>query len=571
MSLSQRPGHPGTTVLVAAVLLCAMVPAMAQQEFTIAVVGDGPSDRLSEQHQLYVDELLVLASSEFDVEIRRFWGAWTRESIDAATDDAYADPEVDLVLVLGIVANQLAAMRREFPKPAFLPIILDTGLLAGDEGETTSGIRNLNFLTAYADFANDLDVLARIATYQTLVLFIDAAVSAAIPELREAALAISAEKGIELIEITHDGVDHELMERVPAGADAVIVAGLPRVPIPDFERLVDAINAARLPSYSFIGVAEVERGLLATNSEPRDVDRQARLNALNMQAVMLGERAEDQPTSVQEREKLTINIATARSNLLPGLDLTAGHTQRKASQAVAAGLFAERSTDASVDVSQLIYSDAAVANLAIQKELQRTRLASFEEFQLDVVLAATTSYYTVLNARSQLVVRENNLKLTRANLELAEDRVQLGTSTPADVYRWQAEAARAQIGVMNARAALNQAWDTLNRILHRPQGTRIALREASFEEPFLMSREDIDQLVASPADYAAFALGWNRDVQADGHHDHLRPVVRYVPDPAGRAGALFAAFPRVVPGAASIRADARTSTRLRYGLTPRTM
>ena len=571
MSLSQRPGHPGTTVLVAAVLLCAMVPAMAQQEFTIAVVGDGPSDRLSEQHQLYVDELLVLASSEFDVEIRRFWGAWTRESIDAATDDAYADPEVDLVLVLGIVANQLAAMRREFPKPAFLPIILDTGLLAGDEGETTSGIRNLNFLTAYADFANDLDVLARIATYQTLVLFIDAAVSAAIPELREAALAISAEKGIELIEITHDGVDHELMERVPAGADAVIVAGLPRVPIPDFERLVDAINAARLPSYSFIGVAEVERGLLATNSEPRDVDRQARLNALNMQAVMLGERAEDQPTSVQEREKLTINIATARSNLLPGLDLTAGHTQRKASQAVAAGLFAERSTDASVDVSQLIYSDAAVANLAIQKELQRTRLASFEEFQLDVVLAATTSYYTVLNARSQLVVRENNLKLTRANLELAEDRVQLGTSTPADVYRWQAEAARAQIGVMNARAALNQAWDTLNRILHRPQGTRIALREASFEEPFLMSREDIDQLVASPADYAAFALGWNRDVQADGHHDHLRPGVRDVPDPAGRAGALFAAFPRVVPGAASIRADARTSTRLRYGLTPRTM
>ncbi|MBT8094772.1 MAG: TolC family protein, partial [Gammaproteobacteria bacterium] len=535
--------------------------------FTVAVVGDGPSDRLSEQHQLYVDELLVLTSSEFDVQIRRFSGAWTRESIDAAIDDAYADSEVDLVLVIGIVANQLAAIRREFPKPTFLPIILDTGLLAGDVGETTSGIRNLNFLAAYADFAHDLDVLARLAPYQKLVLFLDEALSSAIPELRDAALAIGAEKGIELIEVTHDGVDHELVERVPVGTDAVIVAGLPRMPIPDFERLVDAINAARLPSYSFIGVTEVEFGLLATNNEPRDMDRQARLNALNMQAVMLGERAEDQPTGVQGREKLTINmatarkiglspsfdvmgdavllnqeveaagpryglveiarlalqqnqdlqaeaygveaglreIATARSNLLPSLDLSAAHTRRRESPSVAAGLFAQRSTDASLDLTQLIYSDAAAANLAIQKELQRTRLASLEEFQLDVVLAATTSYYSVLNARSQLAVQDNNLNITRANLELAEDRVRLGTSTPADVYRWQAEAARAQIRVMNARAALNQAWETLNRILHRPQGTRMALREASFGEAFVISREDIEHLVASPADYAVFS------------------------------------------------------------------
>lgn len=554
-------------MLVAAIVLFAMAPAMGQQEYTVAVVGDGPSDRLANLQQRYVDELLVLTSGEFDVRIRRFDGAWTQESIVAAIDDAYADPGVDLVLVIGFVANQLAATRREFPKPTFLPIILDVGLLDGDVGETTSGIRNLSFLTAYADFDHDLDVLARITPYRKLVLFLDEAVLSAIPELREAAFAISNEKGVELVEVAHDGVDHELMERVPADTDAVVVAGLPRMPVADFERLVDAINAAGLPSYSFIGVIEVERGLLATNSEPRDLDRLARFNALNMQAVMLGERAEDQPTGVQEREKLTINmatarkiglspsfdvmgdavllnqevevagrqyglveiarlalqqnqdlqaeafgveaglreIATARSSLLPQLDVAAGYTQRKESPSVAAGLFAERSTDASINLSQLIYSDAAVANLTIQKALQRTRLASFEEFKLDVVLAATTSYYTVLNARSQLAVQDNNLKITRANLELAEDRVRLGTSTPADVYRWQAEVARAQIRVMNARAALNQARDTLNRILHRPQGTRMALREASFDEPFVMSQEDFDGLVASPADYAVFS------------------------------------------------------------------
>lgn len=567
MPLFQAVCRHFVRILVAASLVFAALPVLAQQTYTVAVVGDGRSDRLARQQQQYVDELLALTSSEFDIQIRNFSGEWTRESIMAATDAAYADGDVDLVLVIGIAANQLAATRRNFPKPTFLPIILDTGLLDRDVGETTSNIPNLNFLTAYADFNQDLEVLARITPYQTLALFLDEVLSSAIPELREAALATAADKGIELIEIVHDGVDHELMERVPANTDAVIVAGLPRMPVADFEQLVDAINTARVPSYSFLGVAEVERGLLATNNEPRDVNRHARLNALNMQAVMLGERAEDQPTGGENREKLTINmatarkiglspsfdvmseavllnqeaevtgrqyglveiarlalqenqdlraeafgveaglrdIATARSSLLPSVDLSAGYTQRKASPSVTAGLFAERSSDALINLSQLIYSDAAVANLTIQKELQRTRLAGLQEFRLDVVLAATSSYYTVLNARSQLAVQDNNLNISRANLELAEDRVRLGTSTPADVYRWQAEVARAQILVMNARAALNQSWDTLNRILHRPQDTRLALREASFEEPFVMTRAEFDSLVASPADFAVFS------------------------------------------------------------------
>ncbi len=157
-----------------------------------------------------------------------------------------------------------------------------------------------------------------------------------------------------------------------------------------------------------------------------------------------------------------------------------------------------------MNVSQLLYSDAARANLVIQREIQQSRMSSLREFQLDVVLSATTTYYSVLNARSQVRVEENNLNITRANLELAEDRVRLGRSTAAHVYRWQAEVARAQIRVLNARAALNQAWETLNRVLHRPLGTRLALREAGFDEPFVMTRDEFDELVASPADYAVF-------------------------------------------------------------------
>jgi outer membrane protein TolC/diadenosine tetraphosphatase ApaH/serine/threonine PP2A family protein phosphatase len=548
-------------------LLLVSVTALAQQQFVVGVVLDGTGDRFSPQHEQYVDELRVLTAGEFDIEIKRFSGEWTGESIAAAIDRAYDDDDVDLVLVTGFVANQLAATRPAFSKPTFLPLIIDTALLPDNEGVGQSGIPNLNYLSAYADFADDLDTLRRIVQYRELVLFVDAALSSAIPALRERAYAASEERGVELIEVTHDGVDHDLMKRVPAETDAVFIAGLPRMPPADFDKLIAEINAAGLPSYSFAGVADVELGLLVTNSEPSDVERQARLNALNMQAVMLGERAEDQPTTSQLKEQLTINMATARyiglspdfdvlgdavllnqdaevygqqyglvdiaqlaleqnqdlqaesfgvragfeeisrarANLLPQLGASAAYTLRKDSPSVAAGLFAERSQDAALSVDQLLYSDAASANLTIQKALQETRAASLKQFELDVVQAATVAYYSVLNARSQLAVQDNNRRITRTNLELAEDRVRLGISTRSDVYRWQAEEARAQIRVVNARAALNQEWETLSRILHLPQGQRIALREASFDEPSVISRTEFDRMIRNSVDYQRFS------------------------------------------------------------------
>ena len=69
----------------------------------------------------------------------------------------------------------------------------------------------------------------------------------------------------------------------------------------------------------------------------------------------------------------------------------------------------------------------------------------------------------------------------------------------------EAEEARAQILVLNARSSLGQSWNRLNRLLHRPQFERIALQKASFDEPFVIPRSEFEKLVSSPADYARFS------------------------------------------------------------------
>jgi outer membrane protein TolC len=83
--------------------------------------------------------------------------------------------------------------------------------------------------------------------------------------------------------------------------------------------------------------------------------------------------------------------------------------------------------------------------------------------------------------------------------------VRVGTSTPADIYRWDAEVARAQIRLFDTQAEVTKAWTTLTRILHRPLGERFVLREATFDGPFVITRREIDSLVSSRVDYERFS------------------------------------------------------------------
>lgn len=552
---------------LALVFITSLVFAQERQQFTIALIDDAPTTRLSYQRDMIVGELLTLVEREFDVELKRYTADWSSTSIRAAAARAYADPDVDLVLVTGFIANQVIATRGTFPKPTFLPLIVDEGLLPSPSVNGQSGIDNLNYLRTYANFGADLDTFRRMVDFDTIALLVDAELSSSIPELREAAYQASRERGVTLLEIPHDGSEHDLASQIPPDTDAVFVAGLPRMPEDAFATLADRLAEMQLPSYSFAGVNDVQRGLLMTNSEPRDNSRLARLNALNMQAVMLGEPAARQTVDSQIKDRLTVNMDTARriglspsfdiladavilngdaredgdalglvdiaqiamlenqdllaesygvaagnedirlarSRLLPQLEARATIVQRKDTPIVASGIFPERRNDAALSLSQLVYSDPAAAAVRINRLAQRSREEALRQLRLDIILAATTSYYQVLNARSQLRVQEDNLIITRENLELAEDRVRLGTSTAADVYRWQAEVAQARIRVVNARAAMDQAWETLNRLLHRPPGSRLALRDATFNEPFVMTRDDFDRLIRNQTDYSIFS------------------------------------------------------------------
>ena len=93
-------------------------------------------------------------------------------------------------MVTGFIANQIATTRTAFPKPTFLPVLLDIEHLASPPVNRKSAITNLNDLTIYAEFGEDLDAMGDMVRFDKLVLLMDEEFSAAIPDLKSDAGAL---------------------------------------------------------------------------------------------------------------------------------------------------------------------------------------------------------------------------------------------------------------------------------------------------------------------------------------------------------------------------------------------
>jgi outer membrane protein TolC len=99
--------------------------------------------------------------------------------------------------------------------------------------------------------------------------------------------------------------------------------------------------------------------------------------------------------------------------------------------------------------------------------LARSRMKATELTTRDQIMrllvTAENNYWAVINARESLRVAEENLKLNDASLKRAQRELELGALSPLEIYRPQADFARAEINVSQARFRLIQAEDVLRR------------------------------------------------------------------------------------------------------------
>ncbi len=115
-------------------------PVWAQEPVRIGVVFDGPSEENAPSYTTFEREIRELLEGEFAVVFplaARVEADWTAAGVDGVLDGVLADPDVDLVITLGLLASNRVAHRRALPKPVFAPFVLNAAVQG--IGSTMSG------------------------------------------------------------------------------------------------------------------------------------------------------------------------------------------------------------------------------------------------------------------------------------------------------------------------------------------------------------------------------------------------------------------------------------------------
>ena len=541
----------------------------------IGIVTDGPSQPQGWgkviRSKLFFKEILKLTRGEFAVRFsmdRVVHGNWSVSGVKKAVDFLFANPNVDLVLALGVIATNEVSLRGPLPKPVVAPFAIDRQLQDLPFRNGTSGVRNLNYLTLPHSFERDVKTFKELIPFTRMALFVDKILIEALPRLRVKAARTAKENGIKLAIIPVGNRIQPALAALPADVETVFVTPLLRLPPGEFKALVAGLIDRRLPSFSLFGREEVERGLLASAAPQTNTLRLARRVALNVNAILLGENAGNLSVTMPRGERLVINMATARaigsypsfrvlieaellneeeekiprrlslytamreavsvnldlaaadrrvaaglgevgiarSALLPQVDIGSLASMIDQDRAKSGlGNNPEQAVFATGSLRQLLYSDSAWSNFTVQEKTQESRVAQRRELRLDIVRDAGVIYLNVLRTKSIEQIQKENLKLTRNNLELARVRLSVGAAARDEVFRWESEIAEDRISVLNTQAQRQQAAVALNRILHRPLEERFVTEEAGVNDPLLfIGKERFFAYVNNPRNFFVF-------------------------------------------------------------------
>ena len=269
--------------------------AASKKVVRVGVVLDGPSPRITQALDLIKKELTGITKREFDVVFdpkKHIQADWSAAGIKKAVDQLLADDEVDVVLAHGVVASNEVVTRKDLPKPCVAPFVLNEQVqgLAGTDGGKVRR-KNLSYIVWRLDLERDLKAFRQLGDFKRVAFVSNAYFAAAMPQLTGSLEPRAKALGVTLVPVPVKESADEALKLLPKDVDAVYVAPNPQMPLSEIDKLAKGLKERHLPSFSWFGRAEVERGLLAGLGTPEDIVRLARRVALNTQSILLGEDA----------------------------------------------------------------------------------------------------------------------------------------------------------------------------------------------------------------------------------------------------------------------------------------
>ncbi|MCK5438496.1 MAG: hypothetical protein KAI97_01055, partial [Gemmatimonadetes bacterium] len=300
-----------TLVILSAEASLALPP---EGSITIGVVRDGASyqdeltDRIEEQVKLLVPGGVTVrfkTAPEFNAD-------WDFARVDDALRAALADPEVDYVLVTGLLASlTVAAGGIDLPKPVISSFpqpeqIIDLPISA----DGTSLIDNYAFVIVPFRLVADVETFKTLVSIDTLHIAVDNAVADAIMSQIERVEAFEREHGLQVVTLPVHRDAFKNVAEIDSTIQAVMLTYAPRLTTGQRRDLIAQLNAHGIPTFSHMGHRDVELGALAALT-PNFSDQLVRRVAMGIAELYRGTDVNDLPVVLSVDSKLLINAKTA--------------------------------------------------------------------------------------------------------------------------------------------------------------------------------------------------------------------------------------------------------------------
>ena len=509
----------------------------------VGIVFDGPSDNTLNFVREIEEELpnTLLANDKVvfpdDIKVA---GKFDVNKIKTGISQLMDNKNVDAILAIGPVASHLIATLDRYPKPVIAAHIYNASMQKIRQKNGTSGVKNLSYIDMNLDIGQHINKYQEIKTFKKLYLLMSPYMLKGIPQLADSLKIQTNKAGVDL-KILPSNIKAGEIANSLKDAEAVYVAPLPDLPDEHQCMLIARINELKVPTMAMFGKETLKCGVLCTIATGIDTEKLSRRLANNLSRVLYKEDLSTFPTAFSHNQRLTINMETCRkvgiypnfsamttadivneeeqvarkisitqaietalvknlSKIAKRLEIEANvHAIDKARAALvprgniyfrqveidedrAQSIFtpAEHSTQLGTNLRYLIVSEDAKANIDVQKFFLAAKKDEERGLMLDIIQKAAVSYLNVLKAKTLKNIQEDNLAVTRANLEIAQQREKVGTAAPAEVYRWEIQMATARQAVIEADATKRKSELALNEALSNRQ-----------DEPFNTLEEDI--------------------------------------------------------------------------------
>ncbi|QFR49089.1 outer membrane efflux protein [Sulfurimonas lithotrophica] len=524
------------------------------QEIKVGIIMDAQTSGYQKIKDELSTELKLMTQSEFNVHfVNPIIIDWSIIKAQAALEKLQNNPDIDLIITIGLVSANIALKETKLTKPTFAPYLLHF------EQQPIVVKQNLNYLYFSTPFDIALKNFLDVVNFKNMTLIVDEKLSSSLPEAMKSLKKSALEKGINLHLFVINSKNS--FKQIPLDTQAVMLTPLPSLDFESKKELIDDLIKRRIPSYSFGDDLSVYDGVMISSFSRENISRRIRQLALNIHSVLRGEDPRQLPNKFEDKHQLIINLKTTnkigvyppfdilnksklieddkesqgdefslsdvaklaiknnlniiageleikledenikeiRSVLLPQVTGDITYTQHNSDNIyVKNGFYAHKSSTGAIKLHQVLFSEKALAALDIQKKFKTASVAQQRTLEMDIVEQTSTLFLDILIAQTQLKVEQENLKLTKSNLDMAQARVDAGSSDLSELYHWESRIATSKQGVLQVKAVLEQAQDALNLILHRPITSRIKTIPATLDDPsLLISNKELLSLITN--------------------------------------------------------------------------